>query len=97
MKKVIWLPFRVIWFALKNDMYSILFPVAVVIAGIAWGIASGDAGKGILSAAVILIIYGITKAIWNRIRRIGGETREDIYRRIQKREKRKELIRYVLK
>ena len=97
MTKVIRMPFRVIWFVLKNDMYGILFPAAVVIAGIVCGIASGDVGKGILSAAVILVIYGIAKAIWNRISRIGGQTREDIYRRIRKREKRKELIQYILK
>ena len=46
MKKVIRMPFRVIWFALKNDMYGILFPAAVVIAGIVCGIASGDVGSG---------------------------------------------------
>lgn len=97
MKKVILMPFRAVWFALKNEMYEILFPVAVVIAGIAGGIASGNIGGGILAVVIILIAWGIAKAAWNRVQRIGGQTKRDLQRKIRKKEKRKELIIYLMK
>ena len=97
MKKVILMPFRALWFALKNEMYEILFPVAVVIAGIAGGIASGNIAGGILAVVIILIAWGILNAAWNRIGRIGGQTKRDLQRKIRKKEKRRELIIYLMK
>lgn len=97
MKKVILMPFRAIWFALKNEMYGVLFPAAVLIAGIAGGIALGNIGSGIVTALVILTVYGIAKAAWNRVQRIGGQTKRDLQRQIRRKEKQKELITYLLK
>ena len=97
MKKVILMPFRTIWFALKNEMYEILFPAAVLTAGIAGGIALGNIGSGIVATIVILVVYGIAKAAWNRVQRVGGQTKRDLQRKIRKKEKQKELITYLMK
>lgn len=97
MKKIILMPFRAIWFALKNEMYGILFPTAVLIAGIAGGIALGSVGSGIVAVFVILVAYGIIRAAWKRVRRIGGQTKRDLQRQIRRKEKQKELITYLLK
>ena len=97
MKKVILMPFRAIWFALKNEMYEVLFPAAVVIAGIDGGIASGNIAGGILALVIILTAWGIARAVWNRVQRIGGQTRQDLQRKIRKKEKQKELITYLTK
>ena len=97
MKKVILMPFRAIWFALKNEMYGILLPAAVLIAGITSGIALGNVGSGIVAVLVILAVYGIAKAAWNRVQRIGGQTKRDLQRQIRRKEKRKELITYLKK
>lgn len=97
MKKVILIPLKAIWFALKNEMYGFLFAVSVIIAGTIGGIVHGNMGKWILSAVIILALWGTAKAIWNRIGRIGGKTKEDVYRRIRKKEKQKEMIEYIFK
>ena len=97
MKKILLIPFKTVSFALKHDMYEILFPVAVWIAALLGGIASGSLGKSLLAAVEILVAVAILKAAWNRIQRIGGESMQKLRKRLRKQELHKELISYLMK
>ena len=95
MKKVIRMPFRVIWFALKNDMYGILFSGSRSdCRNRVWNCVRGCGERDPVGS-------GHPGYLWNRESDLEPESVESEGR--QERtytadpKKRKELIQYILK
>lgn len=95
MKKILAAPIKILRFAITNEMYGIVGIYGALIGFIAVWILKGFRGAliGIVSVTAADMLIKI--AVWC-CRKIGGETRKSLYGRIQKREKRKQLINYLI-